>query len=254
MALGPDSFRSARLKVQRANRHIQELDTELRSYSEGGCYGIDIKYKPDLTDTIIFLCPTKPIPDCLPLIVGDIVHNLRTAFDHVATAAYIDQSLNPDKIHFPFREPPDEFVSNKGAVKVFLDAIEIALPGARDCILNEIQPYKNGKLGVYPLNNLDGIDKHKQLILVSHLQFVKNVRLTFENGRIEIINCWFNPQEPTTLYRGPGKPTVECDFKAALDIRFDKVLPLGNEPVLPALVQLLNATSKALDLLEALAV
>lgn len=67
MALGPDAFRSARLKVQWANRHIEKLDAELRAYSEGGAYGIDTHSKADFSDTAVIFRPTKPIPDRLPL-------------------------------------------------------------------------------------------------------------------------------------------------------------------------------------------
>ncbi len=253
MALGPDSFQSARLKIQRANRHITELDAELRAYTEGGCFSIDMKYKTDLSDCVVMLRPSKPIPNSLPLIVGDALHNLRTALDHVVAACFVSQGLDPDTCHFPFRKKVEEFVPDKGKLKTLLETIETALPGARNCILDEIQPYEGGKLGIYPLNPLDLIDKHNELLLVSHKTLVTGFKLTFDqSGRIEIKDCWFNPQEPTTLYRGPGKPSVECDFKAALDVRLDKSLPLGNKPVLPALRQLADATAKSIELLAAL--
>lgn len=219
MPLTHDKFRSARLKVHRANRHIDELRTELRSYSEGGGYGIDVHSKPDLSDSIVIMRPSKPIPDGLPLIIGDTVHNLRSAFDHVNAACRSNQGFSGRNIgYFPFRQTANEFMTDT-KLMAHLDTIEAALPGARHIILNEIQPHENGKLGIYPINSLDGIDKHNELVLVTHATLVNAIKLIVDGTTIEIQDCWFHSEEPTTLYRGPGKPTVECDSKRPL--RYD---------------------------------
>ena len=42
MTLGPKAFQSARLKVQRANRHIDEFQAELATFVEHGFYAIHV--------------------------------------------------------------------------------------------------------------------------------------------------------------------------------------------------------------------
>jgi hypothetical protein len=249
MALRPEDFDGAWLKAKRANHHIDELRKALASYSEGGSYAISVQSEWDHSNTVATLEPSKPIPDDLPLIVGDAVHNLRTALDHVASAARRDLMGDDAHAYFPFRRTGAEFATDTAA----LDAIEHAIPGARRIAIDEVQPYEKGKLGLYQLNALDKVDKHKKLILTTHLLFVNAVTIRTSAGFVLTINdCWLDPRSPTTLYRGAGEIAVECDFQSSLELRFGEGLPLSDEPVLPALVRLSDATSKTLRLLSEL--
>lgn len=70
-------FEGARLKVERADQHIHALERCLREFTENSfttrphASGMDITYT--------FLAP----PSEVALILGDAVHNLRSALDHL---------------------------------------------------------------------------------------------------------------------------------------------------------------------------
>src|ERR1700719_482762 len=92
------SFDSARLKIQRANRHIENLQAVLTEFSAGKFYEFVVDGKPGALVTRLL----KPFPDDIPLIIGDAVHNLRSALDHLVTAIVQPSSVKrPDRL-FPF--------------------------------------------------------------------------------------------------------------------------------------------------------
>ena len=104
MANAARPFRSALLKVERANRHIDELQTAIATLSSPNFYGVDIHSHDDWASSVAVLAPRQPIPDSLPLIIGDVVHNLKCAFDH-AFAEIIRSGLPKDNIDtFSLRE------------------------------------------------------------------------------------------------------------------------------------------------------
>jgi hypothetical protein len=246
------TFRSAWLKVERANRHIDELQTAIATLSSPNFYGVDVYSHDNWASSVAVLAPRQPIPDSLPLIIGDSIHNLKCAFDHIFVEAYRGRPpikpLSARDISFPFYKYREHLITSAR-----IDAIEHAIPGAKRAILDEIEPYGGGKHSIYALHSLDLIDKHNELIVVTEGTVIGKLDLVIDDGtRFSFRECRFNARDPVTLYSGSGKISVECDFKAAFDVRFAKVLPFGNEPVLPTLVQLSDATRKAIELLASL--
>jgi hypothetical protein len=71
-------FYSARLKVERARSHIDALATEISRFSHSSPYLVVIE------DSGPKLKRTSPIPGPVFTILGDAVHNLRSALDHLA--------------------------------------------------------------------------------------------------------------------------------------------------------------------------
>ena len=69
-------FRSTRLKIQRANGHMDELQTAITELSSPGFYGIDVHSQDDGINVAV-MSPRQLVPDSLPLIIGDAIHNLK---------------------------------------------------------------------------------------------------------------------------------------------------------------------------------
>jgi hypothetical protein len=78
------SFKSAQAKLARANAHLETLETEFREFFGGDPYSVTHEFdylegkhrwRADLTE---------PVPVNWPLLIGDCVHNLRSALDHLA--------------------------------------------------------------------------------------------------------------------------------------------------------------------------
>jgi hypothetical protein len=105
-------------------------------------------------------------------IIGDCVHNLRTALDYLATQLVRVSGHTPNqKTMFPVmsRRPP----SQSGLRRIFGRKAGRVLVhgGVRDDILqvvDSVQPYHGSRLGrhLWRLRELDVVDKHRQLLLV----------------------------------------------------------------------------------------
>src|SRR5436305_13919561 len=105
---------SAKAKLRHAETHIATcrtlIDTMMSQeknqlgisaeLAADGLYGIRVTSMPDLA----------PIAQEVSLIVGDIVHNLRSALDHLAWQLACDAAggtpAKPKKVHFPICDPP----------------------------------------------------------------------------------------------------------------------------------------------------
>jgi hypothetical protein len=72
-----------RLKIERANKHIDDLQTAVRSFLDSSPYKVAAKRDPDTRKMIYYLASVEPVPAVLPAIVGDTLHCLRDALDHL---------------------------------------------------------------------------------------------------------------------------------------------------------------------------
>ena len=156
------SYRDARLKVDRAKKHISDLKADIVALEDTST--ATIEYHPDShAQSVVHEFPNfeKALAE-LSLIVGDAIHNLHSALDF-AWYCTISRHL-PDKISdstkFPVRETRQNL---EGA----LHGIEVDTRCKRlfDCIVSDIQPYKGGhNSAVWTLHNLDIPDKHLLLL------------------------------------------------------------------------------------------
>jgi hypothetical protein len=78
-------FEAAKLKIERANKHIQELELSIASYfSENPCALVVEPFPGTLHSHAWIARIRKPVPLFLSAIIGDAVHNLRTSLDLLA--------------------------------------------------------------------------------------------------------------------------------------------------------------------------
>jgi hypothetical protein len=171
-------------KVARAEHHFRRLDAVITSYVERSPYvpeskGTD-KGNTRMVDTYVRL--HEPVPEILPLVVGDFLHNLRSSLDHLARGLVETQGNRPSDnppyaTAFPIhRDPP-----GRGRAQITGGVHPRAL-----AIVESLQPYNapNGNSREHPLyvlNHLSNIDKHRTL----HLPVVAlaGAEMTFRVGR-----------------------------------------------------------------------
>jgi hypothetical protein len=102
------------------------------------------------------------LPVSLALLLGDVVHNLRSTLDHLAVALVSAAGGTPDKyVSFPVFD----------SLKAYNDLSRDRLKGVSQYCLQTIdnmQPYKQG-FGhwAWQLHQLDIIDKHRLLLTVA---------------------------------------------------------------------------------------
>jgi hypothetical protein len=150
---------SARMKLGRAGHHINELEQVCRTFIESHPYeAIRIQnLAAGKWEVRLHVNHELPVP-ILGLVIGDIVHNLRTALDHlICLLVEANQAPVTTNTMFPFAPTEKHWKSArnsraKGAHEDVLDA------------LDELKPYAGGNDVLYRLHQLDIADKHKLLI------------------------------------------------------------------------------------------
>ena len=102
-----------------------------------------------------------PLPSSLSLLAGDVIHNLRSALDHLIYQLVIANGAKPDtSTAFPLWRTKALFMakcpgSAKGMSQKAFD------------ILYGLKPYKRGNPSLWTLHRLDIIDKRRLLLAVA---------------------------------------------------------------------------------------
>ena len=90
------------LKIERAEHHISDLDRVLKAYLDGKPIRLMTSIETQSGNQTHFIKQDEPIPRSAPLIIGDAVHNMRSALDLTIFGMIGHKARNPDTIQFPF--------------------------------------------------------------------------------------------------------------------------------------------------------
>jgi hypothetical protein len=77
-------FHGPRLKVERAKKHIDDFNQEIIEFTGRDPYGIIEDRDSQPGKLVIRYVVRAPPPHTWPLLVGDAIHNLRSALDLLA--------------------------------------------------------------------------------------------------------------------------------------------------------------------------
>ena len=185
----------ARLKVIRAQEHVDSLKAEIGMYLKERPYDIDTKKKADGTFSTTVRIRIAP-PLRLSTIVGDCLTNARAALDytmfqlaHITFDPPFDVTDRNDRnvVSFPLFEKP-ETDPNTAYVNRFnaLANRMIAIPTAADAIdrIKASQPYNAGQGPLGWLHELVNSDKHRMPSLTIGL--IDTFGAVFSNAKV-----WF---------------------------------------------------------------
>jgi hypothetical protein len=152
-------------KLIRAKENIFNLDSEIGRFFEESDYPILPENDRELILKAIEYHENRPIPPRFSVLAGEIVHHLRSCFDHVVWHFSVQTVKNIRKIEFPvFDKPP----ANHDGRKLFEGKIAgITNPDVL-CLIEGLQPYNAADPIDDPLfivNDFDITDKHKELVV-----------------------------------------------------------------------------------------
>lgn len=214
-------FDDARLKVERAGKHIAELNDALGSLKDNYTATVE-KDAGTGHQKLIHTCPE--LEDAfkdLALIIGDAIHNLRTALEFAWIAILEKQKIpyDPKHVSFPIRDTPRDLEAALGGM-----ALKTACPKLYDEMVKGIQPYKEGKgVALWTIHSFDVSDKHLLLLELGRLADVTGVILQKPDG--EIVRAFSGAIESAGPYiisfdgsiriREKGKLTVNVLVKEA---------------------------------------
>ena len=243
--MGTATFVNARLKIDRAMRHINELQYVISTFlktdfyklwmdaeTEPGWYGI--RYE------------TKPLPAEIPLIIGDVIHNLHAPLDCIASEIARSIRKDSDRVHFPKDETRDRVARSS-----HLALMVQAAPRLKDVILDQICPYRGGRYALWEIGKLDNIDKHKLLVPSFGISRLSGICAIDDNG-----NGVYNAS--VTVDAGArfnlaalGVPARITNFgKPTFYISFAQGSLFDGEPIVPTLIQLSQFVREAVSILE----
>jgi hypothetical protein len=184
----------SRLKIDRANKHIADIESRIVRLHETDTATVDIDPKTSgeiLTHTFT---DTKAFDD-IALMLGDAVHNLNCALDYtwLQTIERLIPALIDDRAKFPVRKEIKElegWMTKAG--------IDTASPELFRFVLDKVHPCDGGDEAIWPIHNLDIRDKHRLLIPVLSTGHIEGIRLIDEHGEM-----WRGDGSSETIQRPP---------------------------------------------------
>jgi hypothetical protein len=203
------------LKLARGREHLDALDREIRRFLDDKFYTAIGEYDFDKAKYLVRFKILKPISQHRwGLILGDAVHNARSALDYIAWRL-AGSDPNDFRTLFPICNVPAKFHSAPHRLARMHPEIRT--------VIRDLQPYQGLDPNHNPLwllEELDARDKHK---LIAMTQSVARVR-AFE-GRGDIMIPYAAIQQPIqhdTVLAEVSDPNVEMEFEFAFSIIFDR--------------------------------
>lgn len=149
-------FSASYTKLDRARQFIRELQTAADDYvaSDPASARLD----GPSNQMIITLQPISSWPGA---IVGDAIHNLRSALDLMASELASMNGLSDKNIYFPFSNAAESFddaIKSRKFHRAGEDAV---------ALVKSFEPYSGSNNGLRAIHDLDVEDKHTALILTT---------------------------------------------------------------------------------------
>lgn len=160
-------------------------------------------------------------------LAGDIIHNLRSALDHLANQLALIgcPALTPKElrqIEFPIAETLAKYEADKNR------KMRGMTPQAVEAI-DGLKPYKGGNDALWRLHELDNIDKHRTLFTVAH-----DFLFTAD---------WFNGaylSKSESPHFGGVEPSAEQDVQLEIERALNQTALDNGDALLPSLRQLVE--------------
>jgi hypothetical protein len=228
-------------KVDRAIEHLKALDLGCEVFLKTKPYYVATEFEPDAARHAIFLRVRHPVPLALSVVVGDFLHDLRSALDQAAwllacrsnPVEELWQHHIARRIAWPFLDDPVKLRDHGLGCRVADDA---------RAVLDKAQPYQrtDRSQALEQLDALWNIDKHRVVhggfarIDLSTVRFTpKAIHIEELGSRTEIVwpadravidrtpiaYIYFSPpptgQAPTSQVDVNGEPTAQIIFGAS---------------------------------------
>lgn len=250
--LGDSMFEQSKLKIKRANHHIDELKGYITEVLKDRLYTLSIEKNPQ-TQKAGLVCRMCSNETDIPLIMGDVAHNLRSAIDILYCDILRHEGRTVDKhSKWPFRETREGLIGALNGRQP-QDALRDAVV---DLIVDSLQTYRGGRGDdLYALHDLNIEDKHMLLLPTININNVQGVEFVGADGTVGT----FGGSSFGGDFSGTGAHSrieaatdiVEIvNFgSAALDLRFGTKTFHG-QPVVPTLHRISRLVSTTVETVE----
>jgi hypothetical protein len=253
----PDPFLGVRLKLSRAKDQIDTLQGDMKRFmAENPCSG-NLDFNTDSKILSLWISVSAQPDPIFGVVIGEIIHNLRSALDHIVWELVILTTGRPpalpSKNQFPIMKSKEDF--NKRGVDVLLQCVR---EDAVDLIRSE-QPFRTGehaKSPLWHLSELSNADKHRTLHVTATLPHKFHVpgefRAKFPGQVLEVRHegpivdkaVLWAARFPTAT-EWPIEPRYGIQCELTVDVAFDQRTPaVGGWLTIATLALILTRTDK----------
>lgn len=229
-------FSSSQSKIARAKEHLKNVELEITSFFNLHPNFIAHETDPKTGEQIWKVGnEVAPVPTRIGLIVGDCLHNFRSALDHLVwELASVNGGRPTQETAFPLCKDIARIAKyNCGKVSKLKGLSEPQI-----AIIDELQPANGGNIYLWWLHRLDITDKHRHLNLMTiftdpHLTHIV-MRTT---RRVEAFRVYQGVVNKGTILLRTRNPEVQVNLQPTFEIAFNEwFLDTGTPaPVLPVL-------------------
>lgn len=165
-------WNSPRLKIERAVHHIHDFDAKAAEFLPQKPFETVVRSQPTGAEDSVCIKAKETVPDEFALMIGDAIHNLRTALDLAIFGIIGTIAADPERVQFPFGKNAHSFkpVFTQRQINVAGENVQRAV--------YELDPYNGGNELLYGVHRLDIQDKHKLIIT-----FGKVVEIVADDAR-----------------------------------------------------------------------
>ncbi len=176
------------MKMERARFHLQFLDQAVAQFARridsGDAYQVSIEYEPEAGEHVFRLRVLEEPPSVLwGIVAGDVIHNMRSALDHLIEQLTIRHSGRPlAKTEFPVFVDADKFGGRERSM------IGGCSPAVREAI-RDLQPYHRNDPTTDPLwklHDLWNMDKHRVVPIVGFVSLSQTFSKLHLTGGLDL--------------------------------------------------------------------
>lgn len=237
------TFSSSRLKIDGAREHIRRLNSAIDAFNKTDFCKIHIEKNPVTQRQFVKIDSIGTPPKEIPIIVGEFAHNIKGALDHIAY-----QIAPGEQRYFPKGTKREDVVASAD-----LKSIEAASKEVAKFILDDVQPFKGGRCGIWELTGDNNLDKHRELVPTLTLTGLQNVMMMDSNNNLQLWGL-ITLQPGTNLSIPPlgGDLQIYRSGKPTAAPFFSKGSTFAGKAIIPTLNNIVEDISGVIDSLEAL--
>ena len=238
-------FEASRIKLERATEHLENFEQAALAYLREKPCAIIVERFPGLEKMGTQSWNARirlPVPTKFSALIGDVVHNLRTALDLLVCDLVVVNGKSPSQVYFPFCASASDLrrtIRNCNIARAGSDVVRA---------IEALRPYKDGNIVLRAIHDMDVTDKHCALLPVLGAVSVPLGALFGKNIPPSVANWSTVVTKDGQMVIGipdflhlPLGTEIPARFFLALD--FGSVM--GNRPVIEGLYELAQSARSA---------
>jgi hypothetical protein len=212
------SFADATLKIERAKKHIRDIEKRISGLEDSYSAVIDIHPKFGYKCIKYDFADKVAVKD-ISLLIGDALHNLKCALDYgwiIVLERHAPSAIGT-KTQFPAHPSRDALQDALTRTK-----IDVLCASLFALMLTQIKPYPGGNNAIWAVKELNILDKHRLLLPLITYAGIDGLEMEDERGELRKGSGSQTLDLPPWYVRIPEGWHVKNKGKPSVAILFDE--------------------------------